>query len=164
MIQLYKTGVIVVLLLFFSYSYAASTPDELAKLLIQAIEESDLEKYESLIYPASLKLQKERSMEMYKKQMRLRFNRKKPSQYNSYKVNITDIVNDKDTDLSKRMLRFYENKWAIFPVTPEKRLNITTTDGDIKKGQWTVPYSSQVLAREKGKWYVIYPSEIKEVE
>ncbi len=164
MIQLYKTGVIVILLLFFSYSYAASTPDELAKLLIQAIEESNLEKYESLIYPASLKLQKERSLEMYKKQMRLRFNRKKPSQYNSYEVNITDIVNDKDTDLSKRMLRFYENKWAIFPVTPEKRLNITTTDGDIKKGQWTVPYSSQVLAREKGKWYVIYPSEIKEVE
>ncbi len=75
MIHLYKTGVIVILLSLASYSHAASTPDELAKLLIQAIEESNLEKYESLIYPASLKLQKERSMEMYKKQMGLRFNR-----------------------------------------------------------------------------------------
>lgn len=164
MTHLCRTGVLILLISFVSYSYAASTPEELVGELIQAIEENDLEKYEGLIYPASLRLQKERSMEMYKKQMDLRFNRKKLSRYNSYEVSITDIVNDKDTDLDKRMLRFYKNMWAIFPVTPEKRLNITTTEGDASTGEWTTPYSSQVLAKEKGKWYVIYPDEIIEVE
>lgn len=164
MIHLCKTGVFMLIMLSASYSHASSTPDELAKLLIQAIEESNIEKYESLIYPASLKVQKERSMKMYKKQMDLRFSRKKPSQYNSYEITIVDIANDKDSKLAEKMLRFYKNKWAIFPIMPEKRLNIIIKDGDIKTGEWTVPYSSQVLSKENGKWYVVYPSEIIEVE
>ena len=164
MIHLYKTGVFILIMISASYSYAASTPDELAKLLIQAIEESNIEKHESLIYPTSLKAQKERSMKMYNKQMDLRFSRKKPSQYNSYEIIITDIANDKDSKLSKRMLRFYKNKWAIFPITPEKRLNVMVKEGDIKTGEWTSPYTSQVLSKENGKWYVVYPSEIIEVE
>ncbi len=164
MIHLFKTGVCILVMLSAQYSYAASTPDELAKSLVLAIEESNLEKYESLVYPPSLKAQKERSVDMYEKQMKLRFERKKPSEYNSYEVNISNIANDTDSNLSKNMLRFYKNRWAKFPITPEKILDITVKDGDVKTGEWTGPYSSQVLAKDNGKWYVVYPSEIIEVE
>lgn len=165
MVTIYKAITLILIVLTVPYTYAASSPDELAKLLIQAIEEGDLKKYESLVYPASLKLQKERYGKMYKKQMDLRFKRKKPSQYNSYEITITEVVNDKDSNIEEKRLRFYENKWAIFPVTPEKRLDIIVKDGDIKtEGEWTVPYSSQVLSRENDTWYMVYPSEIVEID
>lgn len=163
--EICKISALVMIVLSASYAHAAGTPDEVAKLLIQTIEESDLELYEGLIYPASLKQSKERGAERYEQQMALRFKRKKPSQYNSYEVTITDIVDDEDSNKAEKRLRYFKNKWAIFPVTPQKRLNIIVKEGDVKtEGEWTVPYSSQVLSEENGKWYMVYPGEFVEIE
>ena len=165
MLNSYKVITFTLMMLLASYTYASSSPDEIAELLIQAIEESNIKKYESLIYPASLKVHKERDLNKYKQQMELRFKRKKPSQYNSYEIKITDIKNNKDTNKEEKRLRFYKNKWMVFPITPHKRLNITVKEGDVKsKGEWKLPYSSQLLSKYNGKWYVILPTEFVDIE
>ncbi|MCU7921033.1 MAG: hypothetical protein KZQ95_22140 [Candidatus Thiodiazotropha sp. (ex Epidulcina cf. delphinae)] len=165
MLNLYKVIFLLLMMLSASYTYASSSPDETAKLLIQAIEENNLKKYESLIYPASLKFYKERDAKNYKRQMELRFKRKKPSQYNSYEISITDIINDKDSNKEEKRLRFYKNKWMKFPIEPEKRLNIVVKEGNVKaKGEWTVPYMLQVLSKHNGKWYVVLPTEFIDFE
>lgn len=163
--NIYKLVTLSFLMLLAPHGYAANTPDELANTLIQAIEENDTGKYEALIYPASLKFYKERDAAKYKSQMKLRFSRKKPSQYNSYEVTITDIENDKDSNLSEKRLRFYKDQWAIFPLIPEKRLNVIVKEGDVKtEGEWTVPYSSQILSRHNGRWYIVFPGDIVEIK
>ena len=155
----------IVIVLSANLTQAASDPSDLAKIYIRAIEENNLKLYESTIYPPSLKLQKKRLGDKYNKQMDIRFARKKPSQYRSYEICIEDIKIDEDSNLEKRRLRFYKSKWAIFPLKPEKYMNIIVKDGDKStNGEWTVPYSSQVLSRNNGQWCIILPNDIVEIE
>jgi len=165
MINIYKIITLTSLILSVPYTYAANSPEEISKSLIQSIEERDINKYESLIYPESLKSHKSLDPNKYKKITEIRFKRKKPSQYNSYEISITDIKNDKNSNKEEKRLRFYKNKWMKFPIVPEKRLNILVTEGDVKStGEWTVPYMLQVLSKHNAKWYVVLPINFVEIE
>ena len=147
----------VLLLVFVTIkSYASSSPNELAENLIESFEKYNVVLYESLIYPDTLRKQKEDDLAAYAKKLNSTFKEmRKISEYDSYEIIVRNIMPEIDYKPNSQMIKLIGNKWGLFPVIPTKRLRITAVD----KGEVTI-YTEQALTKLNGKWYIVWPSKI----
>lgn len=161
MVNIFK---VFVFSLFFvaKLSCAATSPEAFAEDLITSLEKNDIELFESLILPESLKISRGDDPVKHNRKIANIFKQKKPTEFDSYNVTITDIQEDKDYDSTNNSLYLFGNKRAIFPVKLEKRLTIFVKTGSADQdGEWTTPHMTQVLSQYKGKWYMVWPDAIK---
>lgn len=144
------------LLLFSSSLSAAENPEALAKHYVQALEEKDIALFESLIWDIA-KL-KEREPEMHQKRIAHFLSRKKLSELASYEVVITDIRENRWYDPETQRLAVLD-KFAVFPVTPQKQLTIRVTEGDSDStgGRWTYDADTQAIVSIDGEWFLLFP-------
>ena len=150
------------LLLTMNSSYAAESPETFAKELITSLEQNNTELFESLILPKSLELSKGNDSAKHDRKIARILKLKKPSEFESYKVTIIDIEDDKNYDSSNNSLYIFGNKRATFPIKLEKKITIFVKTGIVdQSGEWETPHMSQVLSCYKGKWYMAWPDVIK---
>lgn len=141
---------------------AANSIEDFETSLINALERRDLHAFESLIHPRSIELARAKDPKAHIGKMERVLEQKAPSEYDSHKTVVIDIETDDDYDSLENSIRLFGKKRAIFPAVLEKRLTIFVKEGDLQKdGEWTTPLMAQVLSRFEGRWYMVWPSEIK---
>lgn len=132
--------------------------EEFFKSLISALEENNAKAFEALILPESIS----KDIDSNRKKIMLIMQQKKPSDFNGYEIAVTDIEQNKDYDAASNSVLLFGKKRAHFPVALEKNFTIYVAEGSEKVGRkWTTPLMSQVLSHQAGRWYMVWPSEIK---
>ena len=142
--------------------FAEESVDAYAEVLIKALNDRDAKAYESLIYPDSLSRSIQTGQAKHDKKIALILSQKRPSDYPSFKVEVTDISQDKDYDVTTNTVYMFGNRRATFPVQLEIRLTVFVSELDAESsGKWTTPLTTQVLTKYKGNWYMVWPTQIK---
>ena len=149
------------LLLFLSsnVSGGAETPEALAALYVQALNERDVGLYESLIW--SVDTVKARDPEKFRKLVNHLMTKKRPADMNRSETVIYDVEEDRWYDAKTQRFAILD-KWAVFPVPPEKMFKLRVTEGGGEEGQWTYDYSTHVLSQVDGTWFVVFPERFEQ--
>lgn len=159
-----KIGLCFICLILFlvSNSFAAATINDFSEQLVGALEKKNVAEYEALVFPASLTNSMEKGMEKHNKKVALLLKQKAPSEFASYNVVVEDINKNSDYSSVDNSIYLFGGKRAYFPVKLEKKLTIYVKEGSVaKSGEWTTPLTSQVLVNSNGRWYMVWPKEIR---
>lgn len=136
---------------------AQSTPEELANMLAEAVNEGNASAVQQLFHPATVAYYNDLSPDALQKQIDALLEKNFP---NDYQINITAIENvkkynpDKDTyNLGGIPLTFTQR--------PDFKLDIDQTEVDKNKTDRQVSVSSkgvsEMIVKENGRYYIIRP-------